>query len=148
MPAGCKVPSDAWWAHPLPGANGIFPTASVCSTNAMKSIHDRDRRLMDKDGNTPPLPGHTLQLRDNWKSRSRPGTRLRPTQSPIHEASHTAPIDGVQYQDAADEAMDRLEPVLGFKQEIENAHREIPSARENDPANFALIFTSQERYIQ
>jgi hypothetical protein len=141
MPGAGKV-SDAWWAITT-GANGI-PTQSVLNDAMKKAYDDATAVLMDKDGNTTPHYQAYMQYEDTWKGKVKAWHRAYANAISDPIKLQAWPIDGVQYQDDADEAMDRWTG-LGFKQEIENAIA-ILAAQGTDPA-IALISRAKKRYI-
>lgn len=141
MPGAGKV-SDAWWAITT-GANGI-PIQSVLNDAMKKAYDDATAKLMDTDGNTTPHYQAYMQYEDIWKGKVKAWHRAYANAFSDSMKLQNWPIDGVQYQDDADEAMDRWVG-LGFKQEIENAIA-ILAAQGTDPA-IALISRAKKRYI-
>ncbi|BDC46044.1 hypothetical protein [Paraburkholderia terrae] len=141
MPGAGKV-SDAWWAI-ITGANGI-PTESVLN-DSMKAAYDAaTSKLMDKDGNVTPHYQAYMQYEDTYKSKVKAWHRAYANAMTDPMKMQNWPIDGVQYQDDADEAMDRWVG-LGFKQEIETAIATL-AAQGIDPS-IALISRAKKRYI-
>jgi hypothetical protein len=111
MPGAGKV-SDAWWAITT-GANGI-PTQSVLNDAMKKAYEEATAKLMDKDGNTTPHYQAYMQYEQIWKDKVKAWHRAYANAFSDPMKLQNWPIDGVQYQDDADEAMDRWVG-LGFK---------------------------------
>lgn len=141
MPGAGRV-SDAWWAITT-GANGI-PTESIISGALTDAYAAASAKLMDKDGNTTPHYQAYMQYQDAWSSKVKALHRAYANAFSDPLKLQNWPIDGVQYQDDADQAMDRWVG-LGFKQEIESALA-ILAAQGTDPA-IALISRAKKRYI-
>jgi len=141
MPGSSKV-SDSWYAI-ITGANGI-PTQSVINDSLKAAYDAATAKLMDKDGNPTPHYQAYMQYEDEWKSKAKSWHKAYADAFTNPMKLQNWPIDGTQYQDDADEAMDRWTG-LGFKQEIENAIATL-AAQGTDPA-IALIARAKKRFI-
>lgn len=141
MPGAGKV-SDAWWAI-ITGANGI-PEQLELNATIKKAYDDANAKLMDKDGNPTPHYQAYMQYEEAWRDKVKAWHRAYSNAMADPMKLQNWPIDGVQYQDEADEAMDRWNS-FGFKPEIENAIA-ILAAQGTDPA-IALISRAKKRYI-
>jgi hypothetical protein len=141
MPGSSKV-SDSWWAI-ITGANGI-PTNSVINPALQKAYDDAQAKLIDQDGNPTPHYQAYMEREDDYKSKVRAWHKAYAAAFSDPMKLQNWPIDGVLYQDDADEAMDRWVS-FGHKQEIENAIATL-AAQGTDPA-IALISRAKKRFI-
>jgi len=141
MPGSSKV-SDSWYAL-ITGANGI-PTESVLNDALKKAYDDAQAKLMDQDGNPTPHYQAYMQYEDEYKSKVKAWHKAYASAFTDPMKLQNWPIDGVLYQDDADEAMDRWVG-LGHKEEIENAIATL-AAQGTDPA-IALITRAKKRFI-
>jgi hypothetical protein len=141
MPGAGKV-SDAWWAITT-GANGI-PTQSILNDAMKKAYEDATAVLMDKDGNATPHYESYMEYEEKWKDKVKAWHRAWGNAITDPMKLETFPVDGVQYQDDADEAMDRWVG-LGHKEEIEKAIATL-AAQGTDPA-IALIARAKKKFI-
>lgn len=141
MPGSSKI-SDSWYAI-ITGANGV-PTQSDLNPEMKKAYEAAKAKLMDKDDNPTPHYQAYMQYEDAYKSKVKAWHKAYANAFTDPMKLQNWPIDGVLYQDDADEAMDRWVS-LGFKQEIENALATL-AAQGTDPA-IALIARAKKRFI-
>src|SRR6266567_1643904 len=140
MPSSSKV-SDSWWAI-ITGANGI-PTDSVIS-NDLKAAYEATRaKLMDADDNPTPHYQAYMQYEDAYNDKRKEWHRAYAAAFTDPMKLQAWPIDGTDYEDAANEAWDRWVG-FGFKEEIENAIATL-AAQGTDPA-IALIARAKKHY--
>lgn len=99
---------------------------------------------MDKDGNPTVHYQQYMKYEEEWKDKVKAWHRAYANAMTNPMKMQSFPLDGVQYQDDADEAMDRWNS-FGFKQEIEQALAQL-AAQGIDPA-VALISRAKKRYI-
>lgn len=140
MPNANKV-SDAWWAI-ITGANGI-PTQSVPNPDLQKALDAARAKLQDQDGNVTPHYQAYMQFQDAYNSKLRAWHKAYAAAFTDPMKLQNWPIDGVSYEDDANQAMDRWIG-LGFKEEIENALATL-AAQGTDPA-IALIDRAKKHF--
>jgi hypothetical protein len=141
MPGSSKV-SDSWYAI-ITGANGI-PTDSTLSAS-MKAAYDAAQaKLTDKDGNVTPHYQAYMDREEEYKSKVRAWQRAYAAVFTDPMKLQNWPMEGRQYHDDADEAMDRW-TALGFKPEIETAIAQL-AAQGIDPS-IVLISRAKKRFI-
>src|SRR6266496_1939075 len=133
IPGSSKV-SDSWWAITI-GANGI-PTTNVLNDSMKKAYEDAQAKLMDQDGNMTPHYEAYLKYQDEYRDKVKGWHRAYAASLTDPMKLQVFPIEGVTYQDEADEALDRWVG-FGHKEEIENAIATL-AAQGMDPA-IALI---------
>jgi hypothetical protein len=140
MPSAGKV-SDSWFAI-INGANGIPPTMEL--NDAMKQAYaDAQAKLQDKDGNVTPHYQTYLNFKDEYESKVKARSKAYADAFTDPMKLQAWPVNGVQYQDDVDEALNRWTG-LGFKEEIEKALNTL-AAQGTDPA-IILIDRAKKKY--
>ena len=140
MPSSSKV-SDSWWAI-ITGANGI-PSEDVISDD-LKAAYDAARaKLMDADGNPTPHYNAYMQYEEQYKDKVKAWHRAYAAAFTDPMKLQSWPVQGVEYEDDANEAMDRWTG-FGFKEEIETAVATL-AAQGQDPA-IALISRAKKHF--
>jgi hypothetical protein len=140
MPGSSKV-SDSWYAI-ITGANGIAKKIEL-SDELKAGYAAATAALMDDKGNTTPHYQAYLQYEEKYKDKVNLWHRAYSNAMTDPMKFQNWPIQGVAYEDDANEAMDQWVS-FGFKSEIENALNTL-AAQGTDPA-MALISRAKKRF--